>query len=308
LRSNAFSAILPGMDTIFKHRGRTLTPPDVEFLRRLIAENTGLSRRALSVKVCEAWGWRQANGVPRDMVCRGLMLQLHRAGLIELPPVRHTPPNPLGRRRAERARPGTAPADPEPLSTTLDRLRPLELAQVRRTPEEPLFNSLLDQYHDLGYTQPVVEHLKYVVYSRERPIACLGWSSAPRHLAPRDRFIGWSPEARRQNIRFLAYNTRFLILPSVRVPHLASHLLGLLARQLPLDWERVYGHGIHYLETFVDPARFRGTCYRAANWEVLGLTTGRGKDGQGHRPNRPPKEVLGYPLRKDFRRLLCEVN
>jgi hypothetical protein len=300
--------MLPGMETLLKHRGRLITATDVQFLRQLIADHPGLSRRALSDKVCEAWDWRQANGAPRAMVCRGLMLQLHRAGILELPPVRMRPPNPLGRRLAERARPAPATVDPTPLSTTLDRLRPLELVPVRRTPEEPLFNSLLDQYHYLGYTQPVGEHLKYVVYAQGRPIACSGWSSAPRHLGPRDRFIGWSAAARRQNIRFLAYNTRFLILPFVQVPHLASHLLALLARQLPLDWERVYGHGVHYLETFVDPGRFRGTCYRAANWTVLGRTTGRGKDDQAHQPNRPLKEVLGYPLRKDFRRLLCEVN
>jgi hypothetical protein len=151
------------------------------------------------------------------------------------------------------------------------------------------------------------EHLKYLVYALGRPIACLAWSSAPRHLGPRDRFIGWSAEARRKNIRFLAYNTRFLLLPFIRVEHLASHILGHMARQLPEDWERVYGHPVCYLETFVDPQRFRGTSYRAANWMFLGLTTGRGKDDHTNKPNRPIKEVLGYPLRKDFRRLLGEV-
>ncbi len=155
--------------------------------------------------------------------------------------------------------------------------------------------------------EPVGEHLKYVVYAQDRPIACLGWSSAPRHLGPRDRFIGWSAEARRRNIRFLAYNTRFLILPFVKVPHLGSHILACMARRLPLDWERIYGHSIYYLETFVDPGRFRGTTYRAANWMMLGLTTGRGKDDQTKKPNRPLKEVLGYPITKDFRRRLCEV-
>jgi hypothetical protein len=183
----------------------------------------------------------------------------------------------------------------------------LEFEQVRRTAEEKLFNSLLDRYHYLGYTQPVGEHLKYVIYAQDRPIACLGWSSAPRHLGPRDRFIGWSAEARRKNIRFLAYNTRFLILPFVEVEHLASHILGCMARLLPLDWERIYGHPIYYLETFVDPGRFRGTCYRAANWQYLGLTAGLGKDSRDNKPNRSLKEVLGYPLTKDFRRRLGEV-
>ena len=133
------------------------------------------------------------------------------------------------------------------------------------------------------------------------------WSSAPRHLASRDRFIGWSGEARRRNIRYLAYNTRFLILPWISVPHLASHILGRMARQISQDWERVYGHPIYYLETFIDPERFRGTCYRAANWVVLGRTTGRGKDDQTHQANRSIKEVLGLPLTRRFRELLQQV-
>lgn len=295
------------MEAELTYRGRRVTGTDLAFIRRLISDHPGLSRRALSAKLCEAWNWRQPNGALRDMVCRGLMLELHRAGHIELPPVRWVNPNPLARRHAERDKPVPVLVDQTPLESTLPRIRPLEFQQVRRTAEERLFNSLLDRYHYLGYTQPVGEHLKYVVYTQDRPIACLGWSSAPRHLGPRDRFIGWSAEARRRNIRFLAYNTRLLILPFVKVEHLASHILGCMARFLPKDWERVYGHSIYYLETFVDPERFRGTCYRAANWTVLGLTTGRGKNDQTNKPNRPLKEVLGYPLTKDFRRRLCEV-
>jgi hypothetical protein len=296
------------MGTELKYRGRTLTAADIEFIRRLVAENPRLSRRALSSRLGEAWDWRQANGALCDMVCRGLMLRLHRDGHIELPPVRWVNPNPLARRNPERKRPAPVLVDETPLEGTLTEIRPLEFEQVRRTVEERLFNSLLDRYHYLGYTQPVGEHLKYVVYAQGRPIACLGWSSAPRHLRPRDRFIGWSAEARRTNIRYLAYNTRFLILPFVSVPHLASHILACMARRLPEDWERQYGHCICYLETFVDPGRFRGTCYRAANWRYLGLTTGRGKDAPTKEANRPLKEVLGYPLRKDFRRLLGEVR
>ncbi len=196
--------------------------------------------------------------------------------------------------------------DRTPLQGSLQTLRPLRVQQVRRTPQEPLLNSLIEHHHYLGYTQPVGEHLKYLVFAKDRPIACLAWSSAPRHLGCRDRFIGWSAEARRENLRFLAYNLRFLILPWVQVPHLASHLLGLMARLLPRDWEQVYQHPVCFLETFVEPQRFRGTCYRAANWIVLGRTTGRGKADQTHRPNRPLKEVLGYPLRRDFRRFLSQ--
>ena len=165
----------------------------------------------------------------------------------------------------------------------------------------------MEQYHYLGYTQPVGEHLKYLIYSLDRPIAALAWSSAPRHLGPRDRFIGWSGQQRRQNIRFLAYNSRFLIFPWVHVPHLASHILGVMARRLSRDWEHLYGHPVYFLETFIDPQRFKGTCYRAANWIALGRTTGRGHQDQTHRPNRPVKEILGYPLTQQFRQLLCQA-
>src|SRR6266487_906541 len=295
------------MGTELKYRGRTVTIADIEFIRQLIADNPRLSRRALSARLCEAWDWRQPNGGLCDMVCRGLMLQLHRQGHIELPPVRWVNPNPLARRNPERRRPAPVLVEERPLQCTLAQIRPLEFQQVRRTVEERLFNSLLDRYHYLGYTRQVGEHLKYVVYAQDRPIACLGWSSAPRHLGPRDRFIGWSAEARRRNIRFLAYNTRFLILPFVKVPHLGSHILGRMPLVLSRDWERIYGHPIYFLETFIDPVRSRGICYRAANWIRLGSTTGRGKDSQSKKPNRSIKEVLGYPVWKRFRELLSEI-
>jgi hypothetical protein len=135
-------------------------------------------------------------------------------------------------------------------------------------------------------------------------VACLAWSSAPRHIGSRDRYIGWNAEARKRNIHLIAYNTRFLILPWVRVPHLASHILGRMAAALSQDWEQMYGHPVYFAETFVDPGRFRGTCYRAANWQFLGLTTGRGKNDHTYKPNRPIKEVLGLPLTPRFRELL----
>lgn len=285
----------------FTYRGKTVDGAGIDFIKQLIAENPGLSRRRLSTKLCLAWNWVQANGHPRDMVCRGLMLGLHRAGLIELPPQRYIPPNPLADRVAR---------EPEldlswgGIECALSELGSFEIRQVRRTPEEKLFGDLMQAHHYLGYTQPVGEHLKYVYYARGTPIACMAWSSSPRHLGPRDRFIGWTPETRRANIHFLAYNTRFLILPWVKVPHLASHLLSRTARVISRDWQKLYHHPIHLLETFIDPERFRGTCYRAANWILVGLTTGRGKDDQTHRANRSLKELLVYPLSRDFRKKL----
>ena len=285
-----------------KYRGRAVTAEDIAFIRQLIAENPQASRRSLSAKLCEAWQWKQANGAPRDMVCRGLLLMLHRAGAIELPSIRFQPPNPFVHRGA----PAPMLIDTTPLTGVLSELQPVALQQVRRTGDEPLFNSLMEQHHYLSYEQPVGEHLKFLAWARGRPIACLAWSSAPRHLGSRDRYIGWSAEARRRNIRFIAYNTRFLILPWVRVPHLASHVLGLMSRALSEDWQRTYGHPIYFAETFIDPGRFRGTCYRAANRILLGHTTGRGKDDQTNKPNRPIKQVFGLPLTPRFRELLSQ--
>jgi len=292
------------MDIRLSYRGREIADTDIAFIRQLIAADPAVSRRALSRQLCQAWNWVQPNGALRDMVCRGLLLALHRAGHLELPAPRYRLSTPWIRHG------GSVPVDLDrtPLHGPLEKIRPLEFRQVRRTSDEPLFNSLIKQYHYLGYTQPVGEHLKYLVYSGERPIACLAWSSAPRHLGCRDRFIGWSAEARRRNIRFIAYNTRYLILPWVEVPHLASHILGRMVGVLVRDWQRMYSHPLWFLETFVDPQRYRGTCYLAANWVVLGRTTGRGKNDQTGKPNRPIKEMLGYPLRRDFRERLSHIE
>jgi len=220
-----------------------------------------------------------------------------------LPAVRRRPLNPF----CVRTCPQPVTVDQSPLRVSLRELGPLTFAQVRRTPAEAHFNSLLEAHHYLGYSQPVGEHLKFMVYAGIRPVALFAWSSAPRHLGPRDRFLGWSPAIRRQNIAAVAYNTRYLILPWVEVEHLASHLLARMTRILPGEWQSVYGHPVHFAETFVDTTRFRGTCYRAANWVYLGQTQGRGKDDLTHRANRSLKDVLGLPLCRDFRERLLRA-
>ena len=290
----------------FRYRGRVISVAEVEFIRHLIASHPGINRRQLSLKLCEAWQWKQANGAPRDMVCRGLLLGLERAGRLALPAARHVHRNPPQRRPVNKSETVLEPPDTTRLDVPLGEIRPLEFRQVRRGPEEPLFNHLIAEYHPLGYTRPVGEHLKYLVYAAGRPIACLAWSSAPHHLSARDRYIGWSPEARSRNLQYLAYNPRFLVLPWVQVKHLASHILGQMARRLAGDWERLYHHPIYFLETFIDTDKHRGTCYRAANWVVMGRTAGRGNNCPDKRPNRSIKEVLGYPLTPRFRELLAE--
>lgn len=292
------------MDLEIKYRGKIPTTGDVAFINNLIKDNPHDSRRALSVKLCKAWNWVQPNGALRDMVCRGFMLELHRAGYIRLPDRRCRPHNPLVNRKS----PDPIRINQTPLSTSLKQVRPLRFSQVRRSREEKLFNSLVDTYHYLGYVQPVGEHLKYMIFSDKRPMACLAFSSAPRHIGCRDRFIGWDKNTRQKNISLMAYNSRFLILPWVKVPCLASHILSQAGKILSQDWENLYQHPVYYLETFVDEERFRGTCYKAANWIYLGKTTGRGKDDQTGKPNRSLKAVYGYPLVKDFRERLTGVS
>ena len=168
-----------------------------------------------------------------------------------------------------------------------------------------LYAGLIEQHHYLGYCHPIGEHLKYVVFAHDRPVACFAFSSAPRHIGCRDRFIGWDQEQRKKNLHLIAYNTRFLLLPWVQVRFLASHLLGRMARAAAADWQRIYNHPIYFLETFVDTSRFVGSAYRAANWIFLGQTTGRGKNDQTNKPNRSIKAVWGYPLCANFRACLC---
>ena len=228
------------------------------------------------------------------------MLELHRAGHIRLPAKKRRVNNPF----VNRTKPAKVTIDQSPVNGKLSQIKPLRFCQVRRTGSEKLFNSLIEHYHYLGYCHPVGEQLKYIVYCQQRPIACLAWSSAPRHIGCRDRFIGWSAHSRKAHIHLLAYNSRFLILPWVRVGYLASHILARMAKIVCEDWQAIYRHPIYYLETFVDKQRFAGTCYKAANWIYLGDTTGRGKNDHTNKVNRSIKAVWGYPLSKHFRTLL----
>jgi Domain of unknown function (DUF4338) len=292
------------MNEDIQYRGLVFTEREIADVRELISRHPDKSRFFLSKELCRLWNWTQANGHLRDMVCRGLLLRLHEEGRIALPPAKMVPTWLKGPRRP----PARIEVDKSPCDAPLSVLAPLSLLQVRRTALEKLYKGLIGEHHYLGYTRPVGEHLEYIAFSDGRPFACIGFCSAPRHIGVRDRYLGWTQEERMANLHKIAVNTRFLILPWVRIPHLASHLLGQTARRISADWKRVYSHGIVWLETFVDPARgFTGTCYKAANWRCLGLTTGRGKNDHTRKPNRSLKYVFGYPLAKDFRTALYGV-
>jgi hypothetical protein len=290
-----------GMSELFTYRKRIITTKDVEFLRRVIADNPEESRRALSQRACSEWNWVQPNGALKDGICRTLMLRLHREGYIKLPPRK----KPFTGGRQSKKKIERIEVDQSPIISTFKQLQPVKFLQVRKSKYEPLFNSLIEYHHYLGYTQPVGEHLKYMVFSGERPIACFTFSSAPYSILHRDQFIGWSPEKLEKNRHLLAYNSRFLVLPWVQVPHLASHLLARCAKTISPDWQSRYNHPIYWLETFVDTDRFLGTCYKAANWIFLGNTSGRGKYNKTHKQLTSIKAMYGLPLVKDFRQRLA---
>jgi len=290
-------------DVVLSFRGRLIREADVVFLRDLIAQHPDLSRRRLSLKVCAAWQWVQPNSQPCDMVCRSLLLALHRAGHLCLPAKRVSPPNNAIRHRRVAA---VAPYETTPIQGTLASVEPLRIALVRRAQGETLFAHLLSRHHYLGYSRPVGEHLKYLVWAGQRPIACMGWSSAPRQLNLRDRFIGAPKQAYRHNLHRIAYNQRYLIVPWAKVPHLASHLLSRIARRLSQDWQALYHHPIDLLESFVEPQRFGATCYRAANWICVGRSGGRGTKAKTATPTVAIKELWVYPLHRNFRQRLLQ--
>jgi len=284
-------------------RGRSLTAEDIEFVRKVVSESRTEGRTRISRKLCLAWGWLQANGNTKDMACRELLRRLEAMGEVKLPrPLKKG--RGAGLREVRREEPQLFA--PRPVEGCLSDVGPIEVRMVRGSGDEKAFRELVERHHYLGYRQIVGEHLKYMAFSGNGPLACLGWGGAAWKVACRDQYIGWSADVRKQNLPWLANNTRFLILPWVRVPHLASFLLGQQARVIARDWERVYGHPVVLLETFVDQERFRGICYRAANWVWVGETKGRGKYDRYNERTEPVKDVYVYPLRRDFRRLLTE--
>ena len=287
-------------------QSRRIGDGELAEIRGLIARNPGWSRWRLSQVLAEGWQWYAASGQLKDMAARTLLLKLHERGLIVLPQRRRTPVT----RRLDRGPDLLDGLPSAPVVASLSCLRPLQIQVIGpRAPDYRRFQRYLRQYHYLGHRGPVGENLSYLIRSHGGvDLACLLFGAAAWQCAGRDRWIGWSAEQRAQGLPFIANNSRFLILPSVVVPHLASHILSQIARRINGDWQKRYGHGLHLLETFVQPDRFPGTSYRAANWIQVGQTTGRTRQSQRHRDNAvhaPVKDIYLYPLSADARRRLC---
>jgi hypothetical protein len=290
------------VESNFVMQGRPMGALELAQVRGWLAAHPEWSRYRLSRELCRAWNWRSLTGQIKDMAARSLLLKLEQRGLVALPARRRLSPNRMRHKQIRCLAHAT-----EPVTGPLGELRPLQFQELRGQPAaQPVFDSLLRQHHYLGYTSPVGQNLRYLVRDRQgRELACVLFGAAAWQTRPRDGFIGWTAAQRQAQLGRVANNSRFLILPWVRVPELASHILGRLARRVAADWQARYGQRVALLETFVERGRFRGACYRAANWICVGATQGRTRQDRRHVLQAPVKEVWVYPLQADFREVLC---
>lgn len=291
-------------DVLLRYRNRAVTRADLEFLRVQCASTA--TRGDLVQAVCEAWKWRQVNGGPSAYACTDLLLRLEGRGLLKLPP-------PARPRRTRARRPlASLPLPPELIALTGLEVRDphADLYDLSVRPiaseERVGWRLYVERYHYLGDRPIVGEHLLYAALLGGELVALLGWASAAFRAPLREGYVGWDEATKRRRLHLVANNIRFLILPWVRVRHLASRILSLNLRRLSADWEAVWRHPLLLAETFVDSARFRGTCYRAANWLYLGKTAGRSKRGNNYLYGGTKKALFVYPLRRDATRLLRE--
>lgn len=284
-------------------RNRRLIESDLITIRGLIQAEGAQGRTHVSRRLCRLWEWRQPNGAFREIACRDLLRQLEKRNLIELPAALHA-----ARRSGCKNRFHNPKVLAEPIQVALDQIiAEIQIVPMKTAVQRELLRDLVGTYHDLGYRQPAGPSMGYLAFWKDRPLACARFGPAAWKVAARDQFIGWTSEQRRLGLKRLVNNDRLLILPWVRVPHLASFLLGRIGRRLAQDWQRVYQQSIVLAETFVDAQRFEGTCYRAANWLCLGQSRGRGRNDREHQSAEPLKSVWCYPLQRDFRRRLLEA-
>jgi hypothetical protein len=272
--------------------GRTFTATEVELMQRISAEFSALGITEIARTICELLDWRRPAGGLKNHECRQLLERLAAEGFLQLPDLRKS-----GGRGPRRPDISQLCIEPEPVECAARECEPLELVMVEGKQESRSWREQMERYHYLGCRVPFGANLRYWVRNRNRELACLLWTSPAWKMQARDLWIGWSDEQRQRNLQMIVNNSRFLILPWVRVKGLASKILAYSARQLPRDWEVRYGSRPLLLETLVDAARFRGTCYRAANWIHVGQTTGRGRMDRDHTSDRQAlKDIFVYPL------------
>lgn len=282
------------------YRRPEITDERIDFIRQLIAANPDKGRTSLSIMLCEIWDWRDSNGRTKDMSCRDMLTALDRAGKITLPA-----PRCILRRPGDSKGVKHLIHDETPINCKLKELQPLGVEVVTSKADWQQMKSYIDQYHYLKFDRCISESMAYLVCSHDgKPLAGLLFGSPAWSCRDRDAFIGWAKEDRRDNLIMTTNNSRFVIFPWVNVPHLASHILSIISKRISADWVRKYGHAICLLETFVEAGRFKGTCYKAANWIHVGRTTGRGRNGGHNNAILPIKDIYLYPLSKAWRAVL----
>jgi hypothetical protein len=282
-------------------QGRPFGPEQLAQVQSLIGQNREWSRYRLSRELAQLWDWRTAQGQLKDMAARTLLLKMQEQGWIELPARRMKSPTRSGRPPVC----GQLGPEPVPIESILKELLPLRLYELSQSSARRQLEATLHRYHYLGYRSRVGQNLQYWICDRqEHPMAVVVFGAPAWQCAVRDQWIGWSAPQRARQLGGVVNNTRFLIFPWVRVPHLASHILSQVSQRIGQDWQTKYGQPLWLLETFVDRQRFAGACYRAANWICLGQTQGRGRQGPAGRLSTTIKDVYVWPLQRDFRRQL----
>lgn len=284
-------------------RGRDITFDDIDAMKAIIEENWSSGRSQISRLICKSLGWHQNNGRLKERACRDVLRSLEQMNLLKLPPSRLKRTAPVTHRKHSLPD-NHLLSSFHMASVSINSITSLSVVMVRWTKEEELWNSLVATYHYLGYTLIVGRHLKYIVYEKDIPVACLGWGDAAWHIKDRDSWIRWTPDERCRNIKFIINNVRFLILPWVKVPNFGSFILSRCIKVVTQDWERYYGVRPILLETFVEKDRFKGTCYRAANWIHVGTTKGYARHGYSYHNHQIPKDIYLYPLHPNVRELL----
>jgi hypothetical protein len=281
--------------------GRTFGADELELMRQIAREFSTLGVTEIARTLCELLEWKRPGGGLKNHECRLLLERLQTEGWLQLPELRKR-----GGRGLRRAEASVLHAEPAAIECAASECQPVELALVEDKTDSRRWREQMQRYHYLGCRVPFGAHLRYWVRHRDRELACLLWTSPAWRMQNRDAWIGWNDQQRKRNLQRIVNNGRFLILPWVRVPGLASKILALSARQLPRDWERQYGYRPLLLETLVDGNRFHGTCYRAANWICVGQTAGRGRMDREHKAHgQAVKDIYVYPLVRDVRRQLC---
>jgi hypothetical protein len=285
--------------------GRELKPEELDLIRQITREFSTLSLTELAHTVCELLEWRRPNEGLKSRECYLFLLALHERGWLPWLSLQPKKPRPRSTEWDELS------DAQSPLAGSIGDYLPVQLQLLDSSHDRRLFRQYIQRYHYLGYKVPYGAQLRYFVRSLQPPcplLACLLFTSAAWKMAPRDEHIGWEQAVRRANLPLIVNNSRFLILPWVRVPNLASHILSLAARQLPRDWLAAYRAQPVLLETLVDAARYHGGCYRAANWTEAGLTQGRGRMDRSGKAQGVRKHIFLFPLHRHWRERLCDPS